>query len=391
VFWRILLGGAAAAALLAAAFFLWAAPMAGGRLNGVDARAAGEAPKLRARELHAALRIADLHNDLLLWDRDPLEPGMSGHSDLPRLQVGNVAVQVFSTVTWTPHGLNDRSNSPDTDDITLLAVASRWPMRTWTSRLARALHQADKLERAAAASGGALRLVRTRAELRAALDARAAQPGGRRLVAGILSIEGLHALEGRAENLEVLHRRGFRMAGLAHFFDSEVSGSAHGLQQGGLTPLGRNVLRRMEELGMVVDLAHASPRTVEEVLSLAESPPLVSHTGLEAVCPGPRNLSDDQLRRLAARGALVGVGYWDSAICDISPRGIARSVKHAVKVAGAGSVALGSDWDGATTVSFDAAGLSRLTQALLDEGLSEEEIRGVMGENAIRFLLAALP
>jgi microsomal dipeptidase-like Zn-dependent dipeptidase len=389
---RNLLLAAAALVLLAAGFFfLWAASLAGARLNQVDPKAAGEEPRQRARELHAALRIADLHDDLLLWDRDPLEPGKSGHSDLPRLQVGNVAVQVFSTVTWVPRGLNDRSNDSDSDDITWLALASRWPVATWTSRLARALHQADKLERAAAASGGALRLVRSRAELQAALEARAAQPGGRRLVAGLLSTEGLHALDGRDENLDALFGKGYRLAGLAHFFDSEVSGSAHGLAKGGLTPMGKKLVRRMEELGMVVDLAHASPQAIDEVLALAHRPPLVSHTGVQAVCPGPRNLTDAQLRRLAAKGALVGIGYWQSAVCDISPRGIARSVKHAVRVAGAGSVALGSDWDGATTVAFDAAGLSRLTQALLDEGLSEDEVRGVMGENAIRFLLAALP
>jgi len=388
---KLLIGIAALLAAAAAFFFLWAASLAGERLNQVDVRAAGDEPRQRARELHAGLRIADLHDDLLLWDRDPLEPGRSGHSDLPRLQVGNVAVQVFSTVTWVPRGLNDRSNGSDTDDITWLALASRWPAATWTSRLARALHQAEKLERAAAASGEALRLVRSRAELSAALEARAAQPGGRRLVAGILSTEGLHALDGREENLDALFAKGYRMAGLAHFFDSEVSGSAHGLAKGGLTPMGRKLVRRMEELGMVVDLAHASPRTMDEVLAQAKRPPLVSHTGVQAVCPGPRNLTDAQLRRLAARGGLAGIGYWQSAVCDISPRGIARSVKHAVKVAGAGAVALGSDWDGATTVAFDAAGLARLTQALLDEGLSEDEIRGVMGENAIRFLLAALP
>jgi microsomal dipeptidase-like Zn-dependent dipeptidase len=112
---------------------------------------------------------------------------------------------------------------------------------------------------------------------------------------------------------------------------------------------------------------------------------------VQALCPGNRNLSDDQLRRLAANGALVGIGFWDAAVCDISPRGIARSIRHALSVMGPGHVALGSDWDGATTVAVDAARLSRLTQALLDEGLSEDEVRAVMGENAIRFLLAHLP
>jgi len=110
-----------------------------------------------------------------------------------------------------------------------------------------------------------------------------------------------------------------------------------------------------------------------------------------AVCPGPRNLTDDQLRRLAKNGALVGIGYWDGAVCESSPRAIARSIHHAIAVAGVSHVALGSDWDGATRVPFDAAHLVVLTQALLDEGLPEEAIRAVMGENAIRFLLENLP
>jgi microsomal dipeptidase-like Zn-dependent dipeptidase len=124
---------------------------------------------------------------------------------------------------------------------------------------------------------------------------------------------------------------------------------------------------------------------------MARRPVIVSHGGVSAACPGPRNLTDDQLRRLARNGALVGIGYWDGAVCGSSPRAIARSIRHAIEVAGVSHVALGSDWDGATTVPFDAAHLAVLTQALLDEGLAEDAIRAVMGENAIRFLLENLP
>ncbi len=387
---RLLLVAAGLLAAAAAAFFFALAPAAGARMNRVDERK-GIAVSDRARRLHRSLRIADLHDDLLLWDRDPLRRSRSGHSDVPRLAAGNVAVQLFSTVTKTPRGMNYQGNSAETDSIALLALASRWPPRAWSSPMERALVEAEKLRRAAAASGGRLVLATSRAALAEALESRARQPPSDRMVIGILSTEGLHALEGKLSNVDALYAAGFRAAGLAHFSDNEVAGSAHGLSRGGLTPFGRTVVRRMEQLRMIVDLAHASPRAVDDVLAEAGRPVIVSHTGVRAVCPGPRNLDDDQLRRLAANGALVGIGYWDGAACDISPRSIARSIRHAVAVAGLDGVALGSDWDGATTVAFDAAHLDELTQALLDDELSEEEIRAVMGENAIRFLLQNLP
>src|SRR5260370_29512164 len=92
---------------------------------------------------------------------------------------------------------------------------------------------------------------------------------GDSVVGGMLSIEGLQDIEGNIANLDVLHAAGFRMAGLAHFFDYDVAGSMHGVAKGGLTPLGRQVVRRMEALGMVVDLAHASHAAVADVLAMA--------------------------------------------------------------------------------------------------------------------------
>ncbi len=383
----------AAVLLLVAAgvFFFVLPPVVAARKNRVDAQAPLPPVSERARRLHASLRIADLHDDLLLWDRDPLRRSTRGHSDVPRLAEGNVAVQLFSTVTEVPRGYNYGSNRAAGDLVTPLAVASRWPPRTWGSRLARALHEGEKLRRAAAASGGRLVLATTRGELAAALERRARQVEGRRAVVAVLATEGLHALDGRIEALDTLFAAGFLSAGLTHFGDNAAAGSAHGAAKGGLTPLGRAAIREMEERRMIVDLAHASTAAFDDALAMARRPVIVSHTGVSAVCPGPRNLTDDQLRRLARNGALVGIGYWDSAVCERSPRAIARSIRHAAEIAGVRHVALGSDWDGATTVPFDAARLAVLTQALLDEGLGEDVIRAVMGENAIRFLLENLP
>ena len=374
---------------IAAVFFFGVAPFVDGRMNVVDGSKA-IAVSERAALLHATLQVADLHDDLLLWDRSVLGPGTRGHTDVARLAAGNVALQVFSTVTKTPKGQNYERNSAASDNITLLAIASRWPIRSWNSRLQRALVQAEKLASAAAGSDGQLVIARTRAELELGLSTRAAA-AGQRPVIGILSTEGLQALDGTLENLDTLFAHGFRMAGLTHFFDNEVAGSAHGEVKGGLTPLGRDVVRRMEELRMLVDLAHLSSTAFSEVLAMATRPVVVSHTGVTFICLGPRNLSDQQLTALGKQGALIGIGFWDGAVCDPSPRTIAAAIQHAVNVAGADHVALGSDWDGATTVAVSADHVAQITQALLDAGVSEEVIRKVMGENAIRFFTANLP
>jgi microsomal dipeptidase-like Zn-dependent dipeptidase len=360
-----------------------------GGMNRVDASRAGPVSEA-ARRLHATLFVADLHTDLLLWHRDPLARGARGHTDLPRLMDGNVALQVFSTVTKTPRGINYVRNTAESDNITALALLQRWPVGTWRSLRARALHEASRLAHAAARSDGRLVLVRTAADLDAFVAARAAAPAERR-VAALLATEGLHAIEGDLRNVDTLHAAGFRMLGLTHFFDNEVAGSAHGVAKGGLTPLGRAVVRRMEALGILVDVAHASPRAVDDVLAMATRPVLVSHGGVQGTCPGPRNLTDDQLRRIAATGGVVGIGYWDGAVCEIGPASTARAIAHAVRVAGVEHVAVGSDFDGATTTPFDATGLAQVTQALLDQGLAPEDIARVMGGNVLRLLRATLP
>ena len=104
-----------------------------------------------------------------------------------------------------------------------------------------------------------------------------------------------------------------------------------------------------------------------------------------------RNLSDAQLKRIAAQGGLVGIGFWNTAVCGKDVQAIARAVKHAVSVMGVEHVAYGSDFDGAVTTVIDAAGLPRLTQALLDAGLSAKQIRRIAGENVRDFLLKNLP
>lgn len=342
----------------------------------------------RARALHARLLVADLHADTLLWDRDVLRRGSRGHVDVPRLAEGGVALQVFTVVTKSPKNLNIDRNDDRSDDITLLAVAQRWPPATWRSLRARALHQATRLAAAARRSQGALTLVRSASDLDAFLERRRTDP---RLVAGVLGLEGSHALAGDLRNVDVLKDAGFRMMAPTHFFDTDIAGSAHGVAKGGLTDKGREWVRVLEEHEVLIDLAHASPQTIEEVLALARKPVVVSHTGVRGTCDNRRNLSDAQLRAIAATGGVIGIGFWDTAVCGEDARAIARAIVHAVRVAGPDHVGLGSDFDGAVTTPFDATGLPQVTQALLDAGMPEDDIARVMGTNVIRLLHQSLP
>lgn len=334
------------------------------------------------------LPYADLHDDALLWSRDFLLRHSRGQADLPRLKDGGVGIQLFSVVTQAPLGINiDRNRSDAFDLVTLLEVAQWRPPWAWWNRRARALDRARQLADFARRSKGALVLVRSREDLAAAL----AQPTEKRPVAGILSIEGGAPLEGDPANVGVLYDAGYRMISLAHFVDTRLAGSAHGVSHGGLTPVGRKVLQEMARRGMILDLAHASAAQIEDVLREWRGPLMVSHTGVRAVCDNARNLTDDQLRAIARRGGIVGIGFWQTATCGRDAEAVADSILRALEVAGPHAVALGSDFDGAVVEPFDATGLPALASVLAKRGLSAEQVALVMGGNARRFLLESLP
>ena len=373
-------------AIAAALFFGLAPRWAENSMNRIDGQPLIPVSEA-ARKLHASLTIVDLHSDTLMWNRDLATRSSRGHEDLPRMQDGNVALQVFSSVTKTPRGQNYDANGSDSDNITALVIAQAQPVRTWGSLLERSLWHAEKLDRAVAQAHGALRKVDDKPGLDALLAARTAP---QHPVGALLSVEGLHDLEGRIENLDTLYAAGFRMAGLTHFFDNELAGSMHGIHKGGLTAFGRQVVARMEDKGMVVDLAHCSHRCVADVLAMARRPVISSHGGVQATCNHNRNLTDEEIRGVARTGGVVGIGYWDGAVCDTSPRAAARAMKHVRDLVGIDHVALGSDFDGATTMRFDTSQLVQVTQALLDEGFGEADIRAVMGGNALRVLSAGI-
>jgi len=343
----------------------------------------------QAQQLHSSLLIGDWHADSLLWMRNLSEQYDYGHLDFPRMQQGNMALQMFTTVTKSPSGQNYERNSSDaSDNITLLAMAQRWPAATWTSLAERALFQADKLYKLAARDPDNLMLIRSRIELAEFLKRRQSNPT---LIGGLLGTEGSHALDGDLDNIQRLFNNGFRMMSLQHFFDNKLGGSLHGTSGEGLTQFGRDAVNKMLALGIMLDVSHSSEQVVVDTLAISNKPLIVSHTGFQGHCPSPRNISDKLMEQIAAAGGLIAVGFWDGAICGNSPATVAAAIVYGIGLVGEDHISLGSDFDGTVTTSFDGSEMAVITQALLDANLSEQQIRKVMGENMLTYLQTYLP
>ncbi|WP_211239183.1 dipeptidase [Desulfatibacillum aliphaticivorans] len=360
-------------------------------MNKVESHAPYEISR-DAQMMHNALTVMDWHCDALLWEKNLLKRSSNGHVDFPRLREGNVSVQMFTVVTKSPSGQNYDSNTGESDNITLLAWAQGWPKEARDSLLARALYQAKKLHDFQAEKPEEVMIVRTKKDLEKALAARKDALAADKTppTASLIGLEGCHALENKLKNVQALYDAGYRMIGLLHFFDNEVGGSLHGVSSSGLTPFGRDVVRKCEELNMIIDLAHSSPQVAEDVLAMATRPVVVSHTGIYGVCPKKRNFQDALMKKIADKGGIIGIGYWD-AVCDTTPEGVVKSIRYAIDLVGVDHVALGSDYDGSVTTRFDASELAILTQTMMDNGFTDAEIAKVMGGNSVRFLMENLP
>lgn len=342
-----------------------------------------------AAVLHKSLVVGDWHADSALWKRKLHKRSKRGHVDLPRLQEGNVMLQMFTTVTKSPSGQNyERNEASAKDNITTLAMVQLWPKKTWKSLTERALYQAAKIHKLAERRKDDFRLILSQADLAKLVEERKTNPT---LVGGLIGTEGSHALDGELENIQRLYDAGFRMMSLHHFFDNKLGASLHGTTQTGLSDFGRAAVEKMQEMDIIVDISHSSEQVVREVLAMSSKPLVVSHTGFKGHCDTPRNISDDLMVQIAQQGGLIAVGYWDGAICGNSPQKIAEAINYGIQLVGADHVSLGSDFDGTVTTSFDTSELAALTQALLDIEVSEADIRKVMGENMLRLLQEHLP
>ncbi|MBI5371864.1 MAG: dipeptidase [Sphingobacteriales bacterium] len=332
--------------------------------------------------------IADLHCDALLWDRNNLEKHSYGHVDIPRMREANMAFQVFTVVSKTPRGINIEQNDDKTDQIALLSFAQLRNPKDWFSVRSRALHQCGDLFNTARKSGAEFRVITSRAELQQFISDRGSN---QRLTAGMLGIEGAHCLGDDISNLQSFYDAGVRYIGLTHFFDNAWGGSAHGIAKGGLTEKGKSLVRKMDSLHILIDLAHASPKTIDDIFAFTQSPVLISHTGVKGICDNTRNLSDAHLAEIGRRNGLVGIGLWETAVCGTDAEATAKSIRYVADKIGVDKVALGSDFDGATTTHFDVTGLPLIVDALLKEGFTREEIYQIMGGNVRDFFLRNLP
>lgn len=343
----------------------------------------------KAKSLHDALFVSDMHSDALLWKRDLLERNSYGHVDIPRLIEGGVALQAFTIVTKTPTALGYKDHE-DPADVMIrgLVITSFWPTRTWNSLLERALYQCDKLHQAESDSEGIFQVIHTRQDLQNYQNQYRANS---KQTAGYLGIEGAHCLEGKIENVDRLFEAGVRMIAPTHFFDTELGGSAHGTSQEGLTKFGKECITRMEELGILLDLSHASHKMIQDALHMAKKPVVFSHTGVRGAHESDRNIDDTLFPLIRKNGGVIGIGFWKDAVGRADVGSIVKSIRYVATHVGIDHVGLGSDFDGTVITPFDCSGMGLVTEGLLEEGFTPEEIEKIMGKNVLRVLYQTLP
>ena len=343
----------------------------------------------RAKDLHQTLIIGDWHSDSALWNRNLSKTYDYGHEDIPRMQKGNIALQMFTTVTKSPSGQNyDSNETASRDNITSLAIVQGWPIKTWSSLTERAIFQAEKIRDLSLRDSKNLMLIESQSDLKQFMIKRELNPT---LIGALIGTEGSHALDGDLNNIERLYNKGFRMMSLHHFFDNKLGGSLHGVTGQGLTDFGRQSIVEMLRLNIIIDVSHSSENVVKDVLDITNRPIVVSHTGFNGYCESPRNISDGLMQSIAKKGGLIGVGFWDGAVCDNTPKSVAEAIVYGIELIGVDHVALGSDFDGAITPGFDSSELVAITHELLELGLSDFQIRKVMGGNMFAFLQQNLP
>jgi membrane dipeptidase len=324
-----------------------------------------------AQALLAEHPAIDLHADTLMWARwlgydvhtrhTPPFPkaAFGGHVDVPRMIEGGMGAQFFGLVSL--------------------------PLTRRTSGLARSVdEQIDALDEAIARRPRALGKVRTANELEAG------RAEGR--VGALLGIEGAHALEGDLDKLDAFARRGVRYLGLLHFSANEAGYPAYGRgrrDSDGLTSWGHALVERCEEHGVLVDLAHINRPGFLDACVQAKKPFIVSHTGVTGAFSHWRNIDDEQLRAVAAKGGCVGVIFCPRYVGGDGLEPVVRHIRHILDVAGEDTPALGSDWDGfiiPTRPLCDPSGLPLLVDALLTDGVSPRVVGKIMRGNVMRVL-----
>lgn len=348
------------------------------------------------RELHERATVFDGHNDLalrVLDGADPSERLDGGHLDLPRAREGGLDGGIFAV--WTDPA------APDPSAATLSRVER---FRSWLE-----------------ATPG------IRPVYRAADLAEAFQAGE---VAAVIGVEGGYVVRDDLVAVDRLFDAGVRCLTLTWMAPTAWADAAGAEPvHGGLSAFGGKVVDRLQRLGVLVDVSHASDSTASDVLERAERPVVASHSGVRSVADHPRNLPDRLLEALAATGGVLGVnffpGYLEAAhgarfeelrarssldlfsaegrdafreatreLDPVTPATVAAHAGRAIEVAGPASVGLGSDFDGVPDLPDgmrDVRDLPAVTAALLERGLGETTVAATLGGNFIRVLREALP
>jgi membrane dipeptidase len=375
----------------------------------VSLAASADSISEKARKLHFSSIVVDTHDDTtqrFLDGKFDLGPrNAAGSIDIPRMRDGNLSAIFFSV--WIP----SKITGPEAVD--------------------RALVQIDAVREQVRKHPNDLVLATTAGEIREA------RKQGK--IAALLGVEGGHMINSDLGVLRSYAELGVRYMTLTHSGNDEwADSSTDKAVHNGLTEFGKDVVREMNRLGMMVDISHVSDKTFYDALEVSKAPLIGSHSSCRAICDAPRNMTDQMMKDLAAKGGVVQINYHvgflsqefrnaeranpelNKAIglevtkrcgenegCQLIegdrltreyveqgkfPRvdytKIIEHIGHAVKVAGIDHVGLGSDFDGANMPygMEDASKLPRITEALLQKGYTEGDVRKILGENTLRLM-----
>ena len=325
----------------------------------------------RAQRLHRDSLVLDCHSHFLingwLWKR-PF------HRPAPRPWLWNPLANALDLESAVRGGLKALAFTSYVPGRPLPRISDRWT----DSVLDRYFEIVEEC-------GGKLAHCETAEQIR--------QAAALSRLAGFLAIEGAHVLEGKLDNVAHFRSRGVRMITLTHFVANDVAdGTLSVLRPNrGLSAFGREVVAEMERQGVLVDVAHCTDKALQDVLAVATRPIVYSHGALRRYRNYERNLPDGLVRDIAQARGLVGVIFFPKYLggSGWTIRAVARQCRDIANLASPSCLCLGSDMDGCTytPIGFrDASDWPQVTQALLDEGFSEPEVQGILGENFLRLL-----
>ncbi len=339
----------------------------------------------RAMKLHRASFVVDTHNDITSpiadegFDMGARDTSGKIQTDIPRMKEGGLNVEFFS-----------------------IYVAAKYAKEGGSAR--RAMEMIDGVYEQVRRHPESLELAST------VDDIRRIRKSGR--IAALMGIEGGHAIEDSLGALRLFYKLGVRYMTLTHTNTNNWADSAGGIgnppekRHGGLSDFGKEVVREMNRLGMMVDISHVGDETFQDVIETTQAPIIASHSSCRALTNVPRNLTDDMLRALAKNGGVVMINFYNGFInTDYAKPGMPVPTKtaqtatldmlmqhfeHAIQVAGVDHVGIGSDFDGVDGMlppgMEDVSKLPTITYELLKRGHSEADVKKVLGENLLRVM-----